>query len=433
MEQNDEKASRHQFSPASPVNRLMKSPLKITHLSTYPVGGAAIAARRLHEGMLALELDSTFYTLHPGGNDIAQHAVYHHHPSIVQNISARLRSGRFKRQEAVKAALPKRYDWFSFTDSGLYAENDQVIQDADVLVIHWCSDWLNWESFFKAIGNKRVILVMHDMNHATGGCHYSLGCEQFTSFCRNCPQVDGLHADDLVHRNFTTRLKIFQERENMAVSMPSHWMANNARASRFLSDKKIVKINYGLNTEIFKLENQSTKSDTVIGFVADSLANQRKGFTLLIEALELLKPQDNPIKIRVMGAHAEGFTNLPFPIDFVGKVSGDENLAAFYNSLDLFVIPSSYDNQPNTVIEALCCGVPVVGFPGSGVAEMVSPGVSGVIATAFSSKELALSIEEALALLPTFKKEEVSQTARATYDMLRMAQEYFNVAESLLA
>ena len=30
---------------------------------------------------------------------------------------------------------------------------------------------------------------MHDMNSFTGGCHYSMDCEQYNDSCKSCPQI----------------------------------------------------------------------------------------------------------------------------------------------------------------------------------------------------------------------------------------------------
>ena len=41
-----------------------------------------------------------------------------------------------------------------------------------------------------------------------------------------------------------------------------------------------------------------------------------------------------------------------------------------YNAVDLFVIPSMEDNLPNTIMEAMACGTPCVGFDVGGIPEL---------------------------------------------------------------
>lgn len=50
-----------------------------------------------------------------------------------------------------------------------------------------------------------------------------------------------------------------------------------------------------------------------------------------------------------------------------------------YRAADLMVVPSLYDNSPYTCLEALACGVPVVGTTAGGMPEYISHGVNGLV------------------------------------------------------
>ncbi len=54
-------------------------------------------------------------------------------------------------------------------------------------------------------------------------------------------------------------------------------------------------------------------------------------------------------------------------------------LALAYSAADVFVIPSLEDNLPNTVVEAMACGVPVVGFDIGGIPDMVEHKKTGFL------------------------------------------------------
>jgi glycogen synthase len=56
-----------------------------------------------------------------------------------------------------------------------------------------------------------------------------------------------------------------------------------------------------------------------------------------------------------------------------------EQLAAILPRADAAVLPSRSDNLPNTVIESLAAGVPVVGSDGASIDELVRPGVNGLL------------------------------------------------------
>ena len=63
-----------------------------------------------------------------------------------------------------------------------------------------------------------------------------------------------------------------------------------------------------------------------------------------------------------------------------GLISGDLNIIDIYNSADIFVLPSLEDNLPNTIIEAMACGTPVLAFKTGGIPEMIEHKVNGYLA-----------------------------------------------------
>jgi glycosyltransferase involved in cell wall biosynthesis len=58
-------------------------------------------------------------------------------------------------------------------------------------------------------------------------------------------------------------------------------------------------------------------------------------------------------------------------------VNNDRQLSVVYSAADIFVIPSSQDNLPNTVLESMACGTPVLGYAVGGIQDMVRPGITG--------------------------------------------------------
>ncbi|HMK62335.1 MAG TPA: glycosyltransferase family 4 protein [Acidimicrobiales bacterium] len=64
-------------------------------------------------------------------------------------------------------------------------------------------------------------------------------------------------------------------------------------------------------------------------------------------------------------------------------------------ALDVFVFPSTYENQPLAVIEAMWAGVPVVGADEGGVAELIEHGRTGILAPATAA--LSDAVAELLA------------------------------------
>src|SRR5215210_5917696 len=54
-------------------------------------------------------------------------------------------------------------------------------------------------------------------------------------------------------------------------------------------------------------------------------------------------------------------------------------LAALYAMADVFALPSSFDNSPNALLEAMACGLPVVATRVGGVPRYVADGENGLL------------------------------------------------------
>jgi glycosyltransferase involved in cell wall biosynthesis len=67
-----------------------------------------------------------------------------------------------------------------------------------------------------------------------------------------------------------------------------------------------------------------------------------------------------------------------------------------YSAADLFAICSLQDNLPNTVVEAIACGVPVVGHATGGIPDIVRNGVNGLTVPATDVDALAEAICQVL-------------------------------------
>ena len=63
-----------------------------------------------------------------------------------------------------------------------------------------------------------------------------------------------------------------------------------------------------------------------------------------------------------------------------------------YNAVDVFVLPSLEDNLPNTIMEAMACGVPCVGFKTGGIPEEIDHRKNGYVAEYRNSEDLARGI-----------------------------------------
>jgi glycosyltransferase involved in cell wall biosynthesis len=100
--------------------------------------------------------------------------------------------------------------------------------------------------------------------------------------------------------------------------------------------------------------------------------------------------------------------------------------ARYYQSMDLLVVPSLSEGLSNVVLEAMSCGVPVLGHAACGNAEIITSGKDGILANLKNPKDLEIQIADALSNLTRLKQ--IGQAARETvlirFSMATMVTNY---------
>ena len=136
----------------------------------------------------------------------------------------------------------------------------------------------------------------------------------------------------------------------------------------------------------------------------------------------------------ILGGHAEevaGRLRLPaFPL---GYVSDERRIVSIYNAADVFVLPSLEDNLPNTIMEAMACGVPCVGFRIGGIPEMIDHKKNGYVAAPRDAADLAEGIKWVLGEADADALgREAQRKVAACYSQQAVAMKYIDVYNQAL-
>lgn len=378
--------------------------MNITLLSTFDTyGGAGIAASRLLGSLQATGHQAHMLVQQQNGTQAgvvqAEAPPWGKYWAKARFAAERALFVPFERSKQVRFA-------FSPANIGISLSRHPLVRSADVLHLHWVNfGFLSIDTLAQlfALG-KPLVWTLHDEWAFTGGCHYAGACRRFEDSCGNCHFLRSPSPTDLSQRIWQHKKRVFA-RAPLHVVACSEWLAQEARRSSLLSSFDIRSIPNPIDEQGFAPQDHQQARQALglpldkplILFVAMNIHDERKGFRYFKEALQRLStvgllPQQTPELLVIGKSQASDFESLPFRTHHLGSINNAQTMAQVYNAASVFVIPSLEDNLPNTVMESLACGTPVVGFDTGGIPEMVQHLQHGFIAPQRQADALAEGI-----------------------------------------
>lgn len=371
--------------------------MKIVIINTYDIqGGAARAAYRLHTGLTHRGHDSIMLVRYKSSSDNKVLAVETNMPADAEDevFGCEMLSQYYIEQN--RSELSNTL--FSFPYPGCDIAEHPAIKTADVLNLHWISFFQSPSTIRKLLNlGKPIIWTMHDQNAFTGGCHYSAGCTGYESDCIPCPQL--VKDPNCLPAAVLNEKRSMFNSDNLFIVSPSRWLAECARKSCVFMNRRTEAIPNALDVEMFQSHDKikakksfGLEADDVLVLVgADSGRERRKGFHIVREVItrclqdlhfcKLVK--EGRMHLFAFGSHQEKIDHMGFPVRKLGHIKDDHELSVAYAAADLFLFPSLEDNLPNTILESLSCGTPVLAFATGGVPEIIEDSVDGYLIPAF--------------------------------------------------
>jgi len=364
------------------------------------IGGAAIATSRLMEALKNNGIKAKMLVRDKQTDQITVVTLDKSWINLWRFIWERIiiwKANRFKRNNLFAVDI---------ANTGIDITSLPEFKQADVIHLNWINQgMLSLQKIKKIIDTgKPIVWTMHDMWCFTGICHYSDECMGYLNACGKCPFIYKNNSDnDLSHKIFLKKEKLLYSAHISFVTC-SHWLEKKAKESKLLQRFPITCIPNTINTNLFRPTSKNEAREIcnlpldkkLLLFGSLKISDERKGFKYLVEACHLLHDNYsdmNNLGVVVFGKQTEEISSLlPFPIYSMDYISAERQLANIYNAVDLYVTPSLQDNLPNTIIEAMACGIPCVGFDVGGIPEMIDHLKNGYIAKYKSAADLAKGI-----------------------------------------
>lgn len=417
--------------------------MKILHISRHDVkGGAAIAAYRLHSGLISEGIESRLYVQNKISND--------------SSVTSRYKSDLGKKYAKFRSYLNNLLQRLQKTDnptshSGCFLPSGlhKIINNSDADIVHL--HWINGEMIsVKEISKikKPIVWTLHDMWIFCGAEHidnlnspyrYREGYKK-----KNRPKNHS--GIDIDRWTWKRKRKYWMKGVIFNLVTPSSWLAECVFYSQLFNGKHAIVIPNGLDTQIFKpIEKKVARrnlnlpdSRQIILSSATPGSNTLKGFKALEKALDLFEKrgvEKGNLLLCIFGRNESGINNDIAGIEtvYLGSISNNETLSLVYSAADVMISPSFVESFGQTLSESMACGTPVVAFDTSGIKDIIDHKVNGYLAKPFSPSDLATGIEWVLQQTDSKK---LTQNARNKvlnlFDLNVVTQKYLNLYAEIL-
>lgn len=411
--------------------------MKIIHVNqSDTIGGAARAAYRIHRSLVDSCMNSHMRVLRKDSDDASVTGGFGRNSSkIARFVAGRIAARAHRNFRPADQSLHS----VASCSSGLAKEINSAAPD--VVHLHWTTGGaLSVEEIGRLAGP--VVWTLHDMWGFSGAEHYTddgpTSRFRVGYYKSNVPAEES--SNDLNRSTWNRKVKNWTRPFHIVA--PSRWLAECAKVSRLFATWPVTVIPYPIDLDVWRpLQKQVARellgldpeANVVLMGAFGGLADPRKGGDLAIAALKSLVGTDcKADQLLVFGQSAaapHSAESFPLPTRFLGRIYDDLTMVIAYSAADVMLVPSRQDNLPNTAIEALACGTPVVGFSVGGMTDIVQHGDTGWLAKPFDIADLAAGISWALSRKGTDceLRRRCRDSAVAKFSPNEVAMQYVNV------
>ncbi|MFN8202227.1 MAG: glycosyltransferase [Solirubrobacteraceae bacterium] len=218
-----------------------------------------------------------------------------------------------------------------------------------------------------------VALTLHDAWLLSGHCAHSFDCERWRHGCGHCPDLSIYPAirgtrppatsaskDEIYQRS---RLRRHAVRAAARPGAGVDARGRHGRGARHPQRRRPARVRPRRPRAGPRQLGLPADADLLLFAANATRSSPFKDFATLEAVLERLggRPRSRPLLFVSVGENGPTRRLGHAELRMVGHVGAPSALVPFYRAADVYVHPARADTFPTTVLEALACGLPVVG------------------------------------------------------------------------
>jgi glycosyltransferase involved in cell wall biosynthesis len=166
-------------------------------------------------------------------------------------------------------------------------------------------------------------------------------------------------------------------------------------------DSKFVVIPNWIDSSLYDIFKIKKREDTILRLLYMGWIQEDKGVHDIFSAIKKLPLINRQLEFIFLGdGHSRQFfiemtknENLPFLFSFPGWVHGEEKLNYLANA-DVFILASHSEGLPNSLMEAMLCGIPSIATNVGSVSDLIINGETGILIEKQNIEQLADGINQ---------------------------------------
>jgi glycosyltransferase involved in cell wall biosynthesis len=203
----------------------------------------------------------------------------------------------------------------------------------------------------------------------------------------------------------------------------------------FAVTKQFMVIPNVVNTSLFYFENQIAKKKKRLIHI--STLGYHKNIWGILHSIKKLFQQRQDFELLLVGKPSSEIIEWSKKnglnescVVFTGLISYAE-VASYLRKADALIMFSRYENLPCVILEALCCGVPVVASDVGGIREVINK-ENGILIHSENENELIEAMNYMLDNLEKYNKKNIASSASEKFNYQTVVQQFTFAYQTVL-
>lgn len=244
---------------------------------------------------------------------------------------------------------------------------------------------------------------------------------------------NGKTDDDFSAKNFFHRYNVRQVfRDAVAVTNVSAVIGDKLKALFGINDVKII--HNTVDTRFFYYSNSGASKFRFIH--VSTLANYQKNIDGMLRSFLTLAYQRQDFELVIVGPASVELkekaiqSGLSSYVSYTGEISYPE-VALQMQQASALVLFSRYENFPCVMIEALCCGLPVIAADTGGIQEAVNE-MNGILVQSENEEQLTAALDRMMNEYDRFDRKVIADTASRLFSYEVIGKQFYDLYNEVI-